>query len=201
MIDFLSSWAKSLGLTIVIVSILEMLIPNSKLKKYIRLVMGLYVVFTIISPFIENKEVFNLSNIDMEQFQTNQETEKIDQTSMDERIEKLYEQEIEKDITEKLDEKGYVISKCKVNAKIGDDNNDSKINKIEINIKNKEANNNSLEEKMVTEIQKVKKVETNKEENTVDEDKKSNITNSDIQNVKNFLIQEYGVDEKCLKIN
>ena len=34
MIEFLSSWAKSLGLTIVIVSILEMLLPNNKTKKY-----------------------------------------------------------------------------------------------------------------------------------------------------------------------
>ena len=30
MIEFLSSWAKSLGVTIVIVSILEMLLPNNK---------------------------------------------------------------------------------------------------------------------------------------------------------------------------
>ena len=33
MIEFLSSWAKSLGVTIVIVSILEMLLPNNKTKK------------------------------------------------------------------------------------------------------------------------------------------------------------------------
>ena len=36
MIDFLSSWVKNLGLTIVIVSILEMLLPNNKTKKYIK---------------------------------------------------------------------------------------------------------------------------------------------------------------------
>ena len=34
MIEFISSWAKSLGLAIVIVSILEMLLPNNKNKKY-----------------------------------------------------------------------------------------------------------------------------------------------------------------------
>ena len=60
MIQFLSSWAKSLGLTIVVVSILEMLLPNNKNKKYIRMVMGIYVIFTMISPVINNKDVFDL---------------------------------------------------------------------------------------------------------------------------------------------
>ena len=54
MIEFLSSWAKGLGLAIVIVSILEMLLPNNKTKKYIRIVMGIYIIFNIISPFVQN---------------------------------------------------------------------------------------------------------------------------------------------------
>ena len=40
MIEFLSSWAKNLGVTIVLVSIFEMLLPNNKTKKYIRAVLG-----------------------------------------------------------------------------------------------------------------------------------------------------------------
>ena len=61
MIGFLSSWAKSLGLAIVIVSILEMLLPNNRTKKYIRMVMGIYILFTIVSPFVKNKEIFNFN--------------------------------------------------------------------------------------------------------------------------------------------
>ena len=37
MIEILSSWAKGLGITIVIVSIFEMLLPNNRTKKYIRM--------------------------------------------------------------------------------------------------------------------------------------------------------------------
>ena len=29
----------------------------------------------------------------------------------------------------------------------------------------------------------------------------SNVSKTDIQNIKNFLIEEYEVNEKCLKIN
>ena len=89
MIEILSSWAKGLGITIVIVSIFEMLLPNNRTKKYIRMVLGVYVIFNIVSPLIKNKDVFNFNNIDLEEY-TSVETSSVNQTSMNERIKKLY---------------------------------------------------------------------------------------------------------------
>ena len=74
MVEFLSSWAKSLGLAIVIVSILEMLLPNNKTKKYIRMIMGIFVLFNIISPFVKNKELLDIGNIDLEKYTEEEET-------------------------------------------------------------------------------------------------------------------------------
>ncbi len=105
MIEFLSSWAKSLGVTIVIVSILEMLLPNNKTKKYIRMVMGVYIVFNIISPFVKSKEIFNVNDIDINAYKSTETSSEVDQTSMNDRIEKLYKQELEKDIKNKINEK------------------------------------------------------------------------------------------------
>ena len=85
MIEILSSWAKGLGITIVIVSIFEMLLPNNRTKKYIRMVLGVYVIFNIVSPLIKNKDVFNFNNIDLEEY-TSVETSSVNQTSMNERI-------------------------------------------------------------------------------------------------------------------
>ena len=34
MIEFISTWVKGLGVAIVIVSIIEMILPNNKTKKY-----------------------------------------------------------------------------------------------------------------------------------------------------------------------
>ena len=63
----------------------------------------------------------------------------------------------------------------------------------------------SVENKMVNEIQKIKKVrigdsneEKEKQEQEIEQDK---ISKSEIQNIKKFLIEEYGVNEKCLQIN
>ena len=211
MIEILSSWAKGLGLTIVIVSIFEMLLPNNNSKKYIRMVLGIYVIFNIISPLIKNKEVFSLDNLNLEEYKA-VETTVVDQTSMDERIKELYEQELEKDITEKLKEKGYEVTNIKVDAEISNDE-ESKISKIKLKIKKgeevrEEIEKSSAENKIVTEIQKIKKVDTtirvDKNEEKKTETKKENtekVSKVDIQNVKKILIEEYGVNEKCLEIN
>ena len=101
MIEFLSSWAKGLGVTIVIISIFEMLLPNNNSKKYIRMILGIYLIFNIISPLVTNKEVFNVDNIDIEEVVTTTSSADVNQTSMNLRIKNLYEEELEKDITKK----------------------------------------------------------------------------------------------------
>ena len=209
MIEFLSSWAKSLGVTIVIVSILEMLLPNNKTKKYIRMVMGVYIVFNIISPFVNSKEIFNVNDIDINAYKSTETSSEVDQTSMNDRIEKLYKQELEKDIKNKINEKGYEVDKCEVNVKIAENEEQTQITKIKLSIKKSEEANTqnqkdkSIENKVVTEIQKINPININsKNENSKEKSKsKSTVSNSEIQNIKKFLIEEYGVNEKCLEIN
>ena len=166
MIGFLSSWVKEIGIAIVVVSILEMLLPNNRTKKYIKMVLGVYVIFSIISPLIKNKAIFNAEEFNLGNYQT-ETTSAIDQTSMDERIKELYEKEIEKDIIKKLNEKGYELSTCKVTTQISNKEEETKINKIKIKLDKKketkqenEEQEDNTENKIVTEIQKIKKVET-----------------------------------------
>lgn len=207
MIEFLSSWIKQVGLTIVVISILEMLLPNNRTKKYIRMVLGVYVIFNIISPIIQNKEVFNIEEFELEDYPTLQ-TSTVDQTSMDERIQKLYEQELQKDITKKINEKGYKVSTCKVITKILDNKEESKIEKIKLKIE-KDTNNQeeqdkqeeNAENKVVSKIQDIKKVITNQNTEEKQKNADTQITKTDIQNIKKILIDEYGVSEKCLEIN
>ena len=67
----------------------------------------------------------------MEQFK---QVHGIDQSSMDERIAQLYIQELEKDITKKLKEKGYKTTTCKVKAQISDQEEETKITKIKLKV-------------------------------------------------------------------
>lgn len=102
MIEFLSSWAKSLGLVIIVISILEMLLPNNKTKKYVRMVFGIYIIFNIISPFIKNKDILDVSTYDFHEYSnyiTNQSS--MNESSMDSRIEQIYIEELGKRYNEK----------------------------------------------------------------------------------------------------
>ena len=204
MIEFLNSWAKGLGVTIVVVSILEMLLPNNKTKKYIRMVLGIFVIFNIISPFIQNQEVFNVENFDFEDYETIETTTSVNQTSMDSRIQELYEEELEKDIEEKLKEQGYEVTTIKVAVDISKED-EEQISKIKLNVKKieEEQVDEKIENKIVTEIQKIKEIDTSiKKDNQKEQDQTNkSISNTDIQNIKKFLIEEYGVNEKCLEIN
>lgn len=212
MIAFLSSWVKNLALALIIVSILEMILPNNKTKKYVKMIMGLYILFSIISPFIENSTKLNFDNLDLNQYieETQIKTNKVDevnQTSMDNRLNQLYNEELEKDIKQKIEEKGYEVEKCKVTAHISQD--DSGIEKIilkingKINEKDEKNTTDTVENKIITEIQKIQKVDINvskKDENEKKEET-SDITKTDIKIIKNFLINEYGVSEQCLRIS
>ena len=208
MIDFFSSWAKGIGVTVLIISIFEMVLPNNNSKKYIRMVLGIYLIFNIVSPLIKNKDILNVNNINLNETTINTSSEEVDQTSMNKRIKKLYEQELEKDITKKLKEKGYEVKFCSVSTQVStNEDEETKINKIKVNID--KINNTSkteeknTESKIVTEIQKIKKIDTNIEDHNEEKEKQDNknITKSDIQNIKKFLIDEYGVDENCLEIS
>ena len=218
MIEFLSSWAKSLGLAIIVISILEMLLPNNKTKKYVRMVFGLYIIFNIVSPFIKNKDILDVSSYDMNEYvgdyTTNQTQE--EQNSVDSQIEEIYIRELEKDITRKVEKLGYQVITCNVYATLSSQNEENYIEQIVLTVeKNQQQENDqqgneteqteTIEDKLVEEIQKIKPVNTtigriNKTEEEQDESKQ-NINNSDIQKIKKFLKEEYGVEERCLKIN
>lgn len=216
MIEFLSSWAKSLGLAIIVISILEMLLPNNKTKKYVRMVFGIYIIFNIISPFIKNKDILDVSSYDLNEYignytsnQTNEE-----QSSVNSRIEEIYIEELEKDITKKIEGLGYQVTTCNVYATLSSKNEENYIEEIVLTVEKNEEQNNTeeneqqeetIEDKLVEEIQKIKPVNTtggkiNKTKNE-QENNKQNINNSDIQKIKKFLKEEYGVEETCLKIN
>ena len=80
MISFLKNWIEQIVISVIIVSIFELLIPNGKIKKYIKVVLGIYIIFCIISPFVN-------------------------QESMDLRLQDLYIEQLENDVKKKIEEK------------------------------------------------------------------------------------------------
>ena len=209
MIEFLSNWAKSLGLAIIIISLLEMILPNNKTKKYVRMVFGIYMILNIVSPFIKNKDILDVNTYDFNEYSNYTINESsLNESSMDNRIEEIYIEELEKDITQKVNALGYQVMTCNVYATLSSQNEENYIEKIELTVEKSETQEQekeTIEDKLVNEIQKIKPVNTSigeisKNDNNQD-NSKQNISNNDIQKIKKFLKEEYGVEETCLKIN
>lgn len=115
MIDFISSWAEQIVIAVIVATIIELILPKNKNKKYIQMIIGVYVLFNIISPIIKNKEELSVEKYNIEKYETKSQYE-IDQSSMDERIEKIYLEELESNAISKFENAGFSVEKCVVDA-------------------------------------------------------------------------------------
>lgn len=134
MINFLSSWAEQVILAVIIATILELILPNSKNKKYVQMVIGVYVLFNIISPIIKNKEKLVFSEIDLDKYITT--STKVEQSSMDARLEKVYLDELENNIKSKFKNAGIEIIKCTIDAELDTTKKNAGIHSIDVKVKN-----------------------------------------------------------------
>ena len=53
MINSISSWAEQIIIAVIIGVLIEMILPKSNSKKYIKTIIGVYILYTIISPIIK----------------------------------------------------------------------------------------------------------------------------------------------------
>lgn len=134
MINFLSSWAEQVILAVIIATILELILPNSKNKKYVQMVIGVYVLFNIISPIIKSKEKLVFSEIDLDKYITT--STKVEQSSMDARLEKIYLDELENNIKSKFKNAGIEIIKCTIDAELDTTKKNAGIHSIDVKVKN-----------------------------------------------------------------
>ena len=59
----LKELVRSLAVIIIFTSFMEMLLPNSKMKNYVRLVLGLFVIVIILNPvlaFLDSSKDFSI---------------------------------------------------------------------------------------------------------------------------------------------
>lgn len=134
MIDFMSSWAEQIVLAIIVATIIELILPKSKNKKYIQMIIGVYVLFNIISPIINNKEDISIEKYNIESYIKNSQQD-IDQSSMDERIEKIYLNELEDTVISKFEENGCTVINCNIDAVLDTNQKNAGIHMITVKVK------------------------------------------------------------------
>ena len=197
--NFLNSWLQGIVVAVVIATIIQMIMPNSNNKKYIKIVIGIYILFNIVSPIINkfSNSKFKIDSIIDTTKNTNKthevmssNIEKINNDS----IKQMYISNLKKDITAKLEEKGYIVNSIDIN--IGNNENYD-IKDISINVKNKEDSNKTDENKIIiNEIEKVQIQISEKEEIVGDKI----ISEFDKRKIKTYLATTYEIKEENINV-
>lgn len=184
MINFLSNWIEQIAISVIIVSVFELLLPNGNLKKYIKVILGIYVIFCIISPFVNSSALYDLGEIDLEDYVENVSKSEttINQESMDNRLQELYIEQLKENIRKKVEEEGYQMDKCNIDADLNTTSDNPGIHSIHLVLnQNKKIGN-------------IEKVEIGTKD-TVQE-----TNNEEINRLKQNLADDYEVSQDVIKI-
>lgn len=203
MIANINSWAQGIILAIIIATIIEIILPEGNNKKYVKTIIGIYVLFVIIHPLISiisNKKIdvnkiIDNTNYEFSKFESNDIT-----LETNAYIEQIYKQKIEEDIYKNLKEKGYNIDFFNLYIEIEDEPNYGTINNIDMKV-------SKIKDKTMAEDNRVNKVgniniqiSDNKIENK-NVTELEEISEEEISDLKDFFNETYGVPKGKVHIN
>lgn len=196
MIEFLSSWAQGIIVAVIIATLIEMILPNGSSKKYVKVVIGMYILFTIVSPIIKKvggKDI-NLNTIDIEKYE--QQIAKSDNTisrkfedNNTRSIKDIYVSNLKADISAKLKEKGYEIDTSDIQIKDDENYTIEKITLKLIKMEQKQEKNNEIV------------INTVEIGNTISQKDSKTLSNDDKQEVKDYISETYDIDKKNINIS
>lgn len=195
MINAMSTWAKSIILAVIVSTIIQMILPEGNNKKYIKTVIGLYILFTIISPIISKISGEN-ATIDVSKYENyfNVESTTIASANViDKNLDNTYTSSIKADIKNRMKQKGYKVNSIDANIELKNEESYGTINSLKINLEREESNNNSN-------IQAVNKIEI-KISNNTNEVKRNNLTSMEKQEIKNYLSETYSIKKENIEVD
>ena len=200
MLEWFRSWATGIVIAVIIATIIEMILPNSTSKKYIKIIIGIFIVYTVISPVIGSFKGEDLNNyIKVENYiqsssnalQTNEVSDNAQSS-----IKKIYAQNLQNDLKIKLKEKGYISNNINISI-----SNDDKYNieKIDIKVDEKVTNSNQDEKQVKTIVDNIKAIKIKVKKD--DSQNNAIITENDKNEIKEYIKQIYQIDLNNINVS
>ena len=200
MLEWFRSWATGIVIAVIIATIIEMILPNSTSKKYIKILIGIFIVYTIISPVIGSFKGEDLNNyIKVENYiQSNSNALKTNEVSDNAQssIKKIYAQNLQNDLKTKLKEKGYISNNINISI-----SNDDKYNieRIDIKVDEKVTNSNQDEKQVKTIVDNIKAIKIKVKKD--DSQNNAIITENDKNEIKEYIKQIYQIDLNNINVS
>ena len=200
MLEWFRSWATGIVIAVIIATIIEMILPNSTSKKYIKIIIGIFIVYTIISPVVGSFKGEDLNNyIKVENYiqsssnalQTNEVSDNAQSS-----IKKIYAQNLQNDLKTKLKEKGYISNNINISI-----SNDDKYNieRIDIKVDEKVTNSNQDEKQVKTIVDNIKAIKIKVKKD--DSQNNAIITENDKNEIKEYIKQIYQIDLNNINVS
>lgn len=191
MLSFISSWAQQIIFAVIIGVIIQMLLPEGKSKKYIKIVIGVYVLFSVINPVVGKDIDLNLENLPLNIETNTSETE----VNTGDSINEIYVTNLNQDVISKLKNKGYGCEKVELKTNDKYEIESLKVIGIyELNEEEETENNTTINEVVINEVQ------IGEKENSIKEQVVKGISSSEESELKKYLNETYGVKEKNIII-
>ena len=211
MINFISSWAKQIILAVIIASIIEMILPNGTSKKYIKVVIGVYILFNIITPIINKITNSSGNSIDVSKFinldtyvniqdKTNKNTKSIE-TKNEENIKQIYITKLKSDIKNKLKDMDYEVNNIQI---ILEDDEEYTIKNISMKVIKDNIKEGKNETKNNIEPIKQINISILEEENNYDDydsNKNYSLSDKDKNEIKEYLNKTYNIKFQNINIS
>ena len=200
--EWMTTWAQGIIVAVIITTIIELILPEGNHKKYIKMVMGVYILFTIVSPIITKitNQDFEFDESKYEEFFKNS-TYEVSSQSLEEendnQIKDLYLNNIKSDVKQKLKEQGYIVEEMQIEADLESEEAYGKIKKMNLQIKKGET---KQEENKISPVNRIEIGEKKEEENQISENEEK-IGGGETQEIKTYLSTTYDVEKKQIKIN
>ena len=105
MIGKINTWAQGIIVAIIIGTLITIILPESKNKKYIKVIIGIYTLFCIINPVIGNS--LNIDENTLQKYMNLENTTDNQSSSYDEKVQKMFIDNLKKTIKQELNSKKY----------------------------------------------------------------------------------------------
>lgn len=184
MINYIFVWVKNILIYLVVVTIIENLLPESKYMKYTKVFSGMILIIIVITPFIKLVGINGYLDNSIIDYKFNYETEKIEKQNkmlskkQQQYIINSYKKELEKQIQYNLEQENFIVKKVDVDI-IYDKNKKQAITFKSVNI--------TILDKQAKPLKKVKidKIFINKSKETEIKTSKQIIAEKKIKNLIN----------------
>ncbi len=194
--NWISGWIQGIIIAVIIGTIIEMLLPDGNCKKYVKVVIGVYILFSIVSPVITKvtgnefrvSDIYDINTYIEVSAKSSQENI---ENSQQNQIKQVYITNLKNDMKQKIQEKGYSVKSLTLEISNDEQYTLKKIFAQVSKRKNEENN----------EVKGVNEINITVGNTTESQEEDISISTKEQNDLKAYLSGIYNLEEKNININ